>query len=75
MRASRRDLSLDRRADPMEKLRIRSGIERICLHRARRAPRFVRGREKIFAESFLPLPIDRRERVFMEHLDDVKPTR
>jgi hypothetical protein len=31
--------------------------------------------ENIFAKSFLPLPMNRRERVFMERLDDVKPTR
>jgi len=28
-----------------------------------------------FAKSFLPLPMNRRERVFMKRLDDVKPTR
>jgi hypothetical protein len=31
---------------------------------------------KIFSlKSLLPLPMNRRERVFMERLDDVKPTR
>jgi hypothetical protein len=31
--------------------------------------------EKKFAKSLLPLPMNGRERVFMERLDDVKPTR
>jgi hypothetical protein len=29
----------------------------------------------IFAKTLLPLPMNRRERVFMVRLDDVKPTR